>query len=87
MQRGGTWLPDESPSDAELEDAHDIHGELVDLLCKKQMLTFEENDEKNGKLPTKAMAANVPQHLWPDGVTYEMLPDIYPGWATALNKH
>lgn len=52
-----------------------------------QMLTFEENDEKNDKLPTKAMASNVPKHLWPDGVTYDMLPDIYPGWATAQNKH
>ncbi len=52
-----------------------------------QMLTFEENDEKNDKLPTKAMAAKVPQHLWPSGITYDMLPDIYPGWTTALNKH
>ena len=52
-----------------------------------QMLTFEENNEKGARLPTKAMVANVPQHLWPDGVTYDMLPDIYPGWSTALNKH
>ena len=52
-----------------------------------QMLTFQENDEKNDRLPTKAMADKVEQDLWPDGVTYDMLPDIYPGWATALSKH
>lgn len=52
-----------------------------------QMLTFEENNEKNDQLPTKEMAEKVPLHLWPEGVTEDMLPDIYQGWATALNKH
>ena len=52
-----------------------------------QMLTSEENNEKNDRLPTKAMADKVPQYLWPAGVTYDMLPDIYPGWATALHKY
>lgn len=51
-----------------------------------QILTFEENNQKNNKLPTKAMAEKVPRHLWPQGVTYDMLPDIYPGWATPLEK-
>ena len=52
-----------------------------------QMLTFEENNEKNDRLPTKAMADKVKQCWWPDGITYDMLPDIYPGWETPLNKH
>lgn len=52
-----------------------------------QMLTAEENKEKRDMLPTKEMARKVPLHVWPSGVTYDMLPDIYPGWATALSKH
>lgn len=52
-----------------------------------QMLTFEENDENNDRLSTNAMADNVEQCWWPDGITFDMLPDIYPGWATPLNKH
>ena len=52
-----------------------------------QILTSEENNEKNDLLPTKAMADKVPQYLWPDGITYDMLPDIYSGWATALHKY
>ena len=47
-----------------------------------QSLTVEENKDKSDKLPTKAMAAKVPVHLWPPGVTEEMLPDIYDGWET-----
>jgi len=49
-----------------------------------QVLTTEENLNKSDKLPTKAMAAKVPTHLWPPGVTEDMLPDIYDGWATPL---
>ena len=49
-----------------------------------QLLTLEENLSKSSKLPTKAMAAKVARWAWPDGVTEDMLPDIYPGWSTAL---
>jgi len=49
-----------------------------------QGLTSRENNDKAAKLPTKAMAAKVPRELWPDGVTEDMLPDIYPGWRTPL---
>ena len=49
-----------------------------------QLLHAFENNTKNDKLPTKAMAARVPRELWPDGVTEDMLPDIYDGWATPL---
>lgn len=49
-----------------------------------QPLTVEENAHKRGKLPTKAMAAKVDPACWPDGITMDMLPDIYPGWATPL---
>jgi 5-methylcytosine-specific restriction endonuclease McrA len=52
-----------------------------------QMLSAEENNEKNNRLPTKAMAANVPVALWPQGITEDMLPDIYQGWATPLSKY
>jgi len=49
-----------------------------------QLLTMGENRKKSDKLPTKAMAAKVERWAWPDGVTEDMLPDIYPGWSTAL---
>ena len=49
-----------------------------------QLLNAFENNTKNDKLPTKAMAARVPKEFWPDGVTEDMLPDIYDGWATPL---
>lgn len=49
-----------------------------------QPLTRHENRNKSDKLPTKAMAAKVDRDKWPPGVTEDMLPDIYPGWATAL---
>lgn len=49
-----------------------------------QPLIHNENKWKSDKLPTKAMAAKVERWAWPDGVTEDMLPDIYPGWATAL---
>ena len=51
-----------------------------------QMLSAEENNEKNNNLPTKDMASKVPRHLWPDGITETMLPDIYKNWATSLSK-
>jgi len=52
-----------------------------------QPLTTAENASKRAKLPTKAMAAKVDPACWPDGVTMDMLPDIYPGWATPLRMH
>lgn len=52
-----------------------------------QLLTEDENRNKTNKLPTKAMAARVDPRCWPDGVTMDMLPDIYPGWATPLRMH
>ena len=52
-----------------------------------QPLTQSENIQKGHRLPTKAMAAKVDPSCWPDGVTIDMLPDIYPGWATPLRMH
>lgn len=52
-----------------------------------QLLTREENLDKSDKLPTKAMAAKVDRDKWPPGITEDMLPDIYPGWATPLRMH
>lgn len=49
-----------------------------------QPLTRMENKDKSDKLPTKAMAAKVERWAWPPGVTEDMLPDIYDGWATPL---
>jgi len=49
-----------------------------------QPLTPTENGSKADKLPTKAMAARVDRSCWPDGVTEDMLPDVYPGWSTPL---
>ena len=44
----------------------------------------ERKPTKCKKLPTKAMAAKVDPACWPDGITMDMLPDIYPGWRTPL---
>jgi hypothetical protein len=49
-----------------------------------QLLTPVENRSKSGRLPTKAMAAKVDRSCWPDGVTEDMLPDIYPDWSSPL---
>jgi 5-methylcytosine-specific restriction endonuclease McrA len=49
-----------------------------------QLLLGKENQHKSMKLPTKAMAAKVDRNCWPDGITEDMLPDIYPGWRTPL---
>ena len=50
-----------------------------------QPLTRMENSDKRDQLPTKAMAAKVPRELWPNGVTENMLPNIYQGWKTNTN--
>lgn len=52
-----------------------------------QPLTHMENSNKRDQLPTKAMATKVPRELWPNGVTEDMLPDIYKGWRTSLNMN
>jgi hypothetical protein len=52
-----------------------------------QLLLPTENHHKSAKLPTKAMAAKVDRDKWPPGITDDMLPDIYPGWATPLRMH
>ena len=49
-----------------------------------QPLPARDNCSKKDRLPTKAMAAKVDPACWPDGITMDMLPDIYPGWATPL---
>lgn len=45
------------------------------------------NVAKRDQLPTKTMAAKVDRDKWPPGITEDMLPDIYPGWATPLRIH
>lgn len=71
-------------------DAYKVMDEREQLMAMNfanlQVLTKEENLDKANKLPTKEMADKVPLHLWPDGITREMLPDIYPGWASALHR-
>lgn len=52
-----------------------------------QPLTARENRTKSAKLPTKAMAARVNRDCWPNGVTEDMLPDIYQEWATPLRMY
>ena len=49
-----------------------------------QLLPHKDNILKKARLPTKAMASKVARWAWPDGVTEDMLPDIYDGWATPL---
>jgi len=65
-----------------LEEEH--QQKMVGNYMNLQALTPCENNDKSKKLPTKAMAAKVDPACWPDGVTMDMLPDIYPGWRTPL---
>jgi hypothetical protein len=55
--------------------------------CNLQPLTRMENSDKRDQLPTKDMTAKVSRELWPDGVTEDMLPNIYVGWKTSLNMN
>jgi hypothetical protein len=68
--------------------AYDLNNKTNQLRCMHhtniQPLTRKENRSKSKRLPTKAMAAKVPREFWPDGITEDMLPDIYPGWRTPL---
>lgn len=67
---------------------YDLSSKANQLRCMHhtnfQPLTITENRSKRAKLPTKAMAARVNRKCWPDGITMDMLPDIYPGWRTPL---
>ena len=69
-------------------DVYDITDEEMQKramhFSNTQPLPQSENSNKSNKLPTKAMAAKVERWAWPPGVTEDMLPDIYDGWATPL---
>jgi hypothetical protein len=86
-------LPNEDVNSIELDhifpfrcfDLHDVAQQAcVQHFSNTQPLSQPENRNKSDKLPTKAMAAKVDRAKWPPGVTEDMLPDIYPGWATPL---
>lgn len=69
----------------ECYNLHDpVYQKKVCHYSNLQSLTEDENRNKSTKLPTKAMAAKVDRSCWPDGVTEDMLPDKYDGWATPL---
>ena len=67
---------------------YDLSSKANQMKCMHytnlQPLKITENRTKRAKLPTKAMAARVNRDCWPDSITEDMLPDIYPGWATPL---
>jgi len=69
-------------------NSYDLHVKANQLRCMHntniQPLKRMENRSKSKRLPTKAMAARVERSYWPDGITMDMLPDIYPGWRTPL---
>lgn len=68
--------------------SYDLNNKANQMRCMHntnlQPLTATENRSKSNKPPTKAMAARVKRDCWPDGITEDMLPDIYPGWRTPL---
>jgi len=72
-------------------EAYNLRDGDIDERCmhwsNTQPLPPFDNGSKLNKLPTKAMAAKVDPRCWPEGVTMDMLPDIYPGWATPLRMH
>ena len=72
-------------------EAYDHSSGVIDERCmhwsNMQPLPPADNGSKHDRLPTKAMAAKVDPKCWPDGVTMDMLPDVYPGWATPLRMH
>ena len=86
-------LPGEQLKDLEIDHvfpftAYDVHKEAdqkkVMNYTNFQPLPKADNGSKSDRLPTKAMAAKVARWAWPDGVTEDMLPDIYPGWRSSL---
>ena len=91
MLLSGNLLNDEEVDHVFPLDIYDLAFESTQYKAMHwsnlQPLTRAENANKKSKLPTKAMAARVDPACWPDGVTMDMLPDIYPGWATPLRMH
>jgi len=86
-------LEDEDMIAMRVDHVFPMHAyDVCDMEQQKQMMHFSnlqplsetENSNKSAKLPTKAMAAKVERWAWPPGVTEDMLPDIYDGWATPL---
>mgnify|MGYP004213651061 CR=1 FL=1 len=72
----------------EMQDIESLDGQKRAMhFSNLQVLTPHENVNKGDKLPTKAMAAKVERWAWPPGITEDMLPDIYDGWATPLRMH
>jgi len=69
-------------------ESYSFDDGVIDPRCmhysNMQPLPPFDNGSKLDKLPTKAMAAKVDPACWPDGITEDMLPDIYPGWRTPL---
>lgn len=69
-------------------ESYSFDNGVIDPRCmhysNMQPLPPFDNGSKKDKLPTKAMAAKVDPSCWPDGITEDMLPDIYPGWTTPL---
>ena len=69
-------------------ESYSFDNGVIDPRCmhysNMQPLPPFDNGSKLAKLPTKAMASKVDPACWPDGITMDMLPDIYPGWATPL---
>ena len=69
-------------------ESYSFDNGVIDPRCmhysNMQPLPPFDNGSKLDKLPTKAMAARVDRSCWPDGITEDMLPDIYPGWSTPL---
>ena len=89
----GQLLPGEKVNEMDVDhifpcDAYDFTIGTPEPMCfsykNLQPLPSADNRNKSNKLPTKAMASKVPTHLWPPGVTNDMLPDVYDGWKTPL---
>ena len=88
MLLSGNTLYDEEIDHVFPMDMYDFSLDENQYRCSNytnmQPLLPRENRQKWNKLPTKAMAARVDRSCWPDGITEDMLPDIYPGWRTPL---
>jgi hypothetical protein len=84
----GNTLNDEEIDHIFPMDSYEFASDQDQYRCSNytnmQPLTSAENRYKSAKLHTKAMAAKVDPACWPDGITEDMLPDIYPGWRTPL---
>jgi hypothetical protein len=90
LEKGGRNFDDKYDVDHVFAiNSYDVLNDQLKYMnvSNTQLLTMEENRSKSKKLPTKAMAAKVDPACWPDGITEDMLPDIYPGWETPLRMH